>query len=112
MSVNKLADKILLDSYKQLRLNISQNLSNKNILIVDFANNIDIYTKKSILTTTEDDNVNQIKKMLKNPLEINIYNDFKKPKDNEVFNDNSNNNENKSGLQSKLNIQSLISKTN
>jgi len=109
MSVNKLADKILLDSYKQLKLNISQNPANKNTLIIDFANNVDTYTKKSILTTTEDDNANQIKKMLKNPLEINIYNDFKKPKDNEVFNDN---NDNKTGLQSKLNIQSLISKTN
>jgi len=109
MSVNKLADKILLDSYKQLRLNISQNPANKNTLIIDFANNVDIYTKKSILTTTEDDNATQIKRMLKNPLEINIYNDFKKPKDNEVFSDN---NDNKTGLQSKLNIQSLISKTN
>ena len=65
MSANKLADKILLDSYKQLRLNIAQTPANKNKLITEFADNIENYTKNSLLVTNESDNQQELKKMLK-----------------------------------------------
>ena len=47
-----------------------------------------------------------MKSLLKSPLEINIYNNYRKGADSDE------NNQNKSALQSKLDIQNVLSKYN
>jgi hypothetical protein len=104
MTTVKLADKLLIDAYKQLRVNITKEPTKKNDLIIQYMDAVDNYTKNNLLVTNEFDNEEQMKSLLKSPLEINIYNNYKKGDDER--------NDTKSALQSKLDIQNVLSKYN
>jgi len=104
MTTVKLADKLLIDAYKQLRVNITKEPAKKNALIIQYMDAVDNYTKNNLLVTNESDNEDQMKSLLKSPLEINIYNNYKKGDDER--------NDAKSALQSKLDIQNVLSKYN
>jgi len=104
MTTVKLADKLLIDAYKQLRVNITKEPTKKNALIIQYMDAVDNYTKNNLLVTNEFDNEEQMKSLLKSPLEINIYNNYKKGDDER--------NDTKSALQSKLDIQNVLSKYN
>jgi len=102
MSANRLTDKLLIDAYKQLRSNIAKNPTQKNALIIQYMDIVDNYTKKSLLVTNEEDNSDQIRSLLKNPFEVNIYNNYKKESEDYY----------KTAAQSKQDILNLISKYN
>jgi hypothetical protein len=102
MSANRLTDKLLIDAYKQLRSNIAKNPTQKNALIIQYMDIVDNYTKKSLLVTNEEDNSDQIRSLLKNPFEVNIYNNYKKESEDYY----------KTATQSKQDILNLISKYN
>jgi hypothetical protein len=104
MTTVKLADKLLIDVYKQLRINIAKDPTKKNALIIQYMDAVDNYTKNTLLVTNESDNEVQMKSLLKSPLEINIYNNYKKGGDETT--------DAKSALQSKLDIQNILSKYN
>ena len=104
MTTVKLADKLLIDAYKQLRVNITKEPAKKNALIIQYMDAVDNYTKNNLLVTNDSDNEIQMKSLLKSPLEINIYNNYRKGADETT--------ESKSALQSKLDIQNVISKYN
>ena len=102
MTTVKLADKLLIDAYKQLRINITKEPTKKNDLIIQYMTTVDNYIKSTLLVTNESDNEQQMKSLLKSPLEINIYNNYRKGADSDE------NNQNKSALQSKLDIQNVF----
>ena len=101
--MSKLADKLLIDAYKQLRVNITKYPTQKNTLIIQYMDIVDTYTKQTLLVTNEKDNGEQLRGLLKTPLEVNIYNNYKKDSDGDY---------NKTPIQSKLDIQNLMSKYN
>ena len=70
MTTVKLADKLLIDAYKQLRVNITKEPTKKNDLIIQYMDAVDNYTKNNLLVTNEFDNEEQMKSLLKSPLEI------------------------------------------
>ncbi len=76
-------------AYKNTRKLIQENPENKETIIneyIDLVEKINIYKSKSISTSTN----NELSKLLKNPLEIAIYNNFQRFNDN-IDNDNDNN---------------------
>ena len=53
--MSKIADKLLIDAYKQLRVNIAKNPTQKNTLIIQYMDIVDTYTKQTLLVTNEKD---------------------------------------------------------
>ena len=70
----------LIEAYKQIRINISKNPDDKEYIINEY---IDLVNKFNYLNNQDDysnnnNNNKEFAKMLKNPLEISIYNNFQK----------------------------------
>jgi len=74
-------------AYKNTRKLIEENPENKEAIIneyIDLIEKINIYTSKSVSNSTN----NELSKLLKNPLEIAIYNNFQRFNDNFDTDDN------------------------
>jgi hypothetical protein len=83
----------LIRAYKNARELIKKNPENKDVIIneyIDLVEKINLYTSKSSSSASSTNN--ELSKLLKNPLEIAIYNNFQKFNDDN--NDNNNNNDN------------------
>jgi len=79
----------LIRAYKNARELIKKNPENKDVIIneyIDLVEKINLYTSKSSSSASSTNN--ELSKLLKNPLEIAIYNNFQK------FNDDNNDNDN------------------
>jgi hypothetical protein len=89
----------LMRAYKNTRKLIQENPENKETIIneyIDLVEKINIYKSKSISNSTN----NELSKLLKNPLEIAIYNNFQRFNDN-FDNDNNNNDRKNNSINSK-----------
>jgi hypothetical protein len=85
----------LIRAYKNARELIKKNPENKDVIIneyIDLVEKINLYTSKSSSSASSTNN--ELSKLLKNPLEIAIYNNFQKFNDNNDNDNNDNNNDN------------------
>jgi hypothetical protein len=83
----------LIRAYKNARELIKKNPENKDVIIneyIDLVEKINLYTSKSSSSASSTNN--ELSKLLKNPLEIAIYNNFQKFNDDNNDNDNNDNN--------------------
>ncbi len=82
-------------AYKNARELIKKNPENKDVIIneyIDLVEKINLYTSKSSSSASSTNN--ELSKLLKNPLEIAIYNNFQKFNDDNNDDNNNDNNDN------------------
>jgi len=85
----------LIRAFKNARELIKKNPENKDIIIneyIDLVEKINLYTSKSSSSASSTNN--ELSKLLKNPLEIAIYNNFQKFNDDNNDDNNNDNNDN------------------
>jgi hypothetical protein len=85
----------LIRAYKNARELIKKNPENKDVIIneyIDLVEKINLYTSKSSSSASSTNN--ELSKLLKNPLEIAIYNNFQKFNDDNNDDNNNDNNDN------------------